>query len=133
MPEQELHTRATWLELKDTDPELGTKVLEQLLLGIANVIQHIVPVMVMCDRSDVHVTSQIKAAHTGLPTIFIYDHYPGGIGLADDVYKRFDDVKQAAANLIKKCSCKDGCPSCIGNEIDGINGKQKSVQLLSML
>ncbi|NIK67958.1 ATP-dependent helicase YprA (DUF1998 family) [Paenibacillus sp. BK720] len=89
--------------------------------------------MVMCDRSDVHVTSQIKAAHTGLPTIFIYDHYPGGIGLADDVYKRFDDVKQAAANLIKKCSCKDGCPSCIGNEIEGINGKQKSVQLLSLL
>ncbi|MCM3629973.1 DEAD/DEAH box helicase [Paenibacillus glycanilyticus] len=133
LPEQELHTRATWLELKDTDPEIGTKILEQLLLGIANVIQHIVPVMVMCDRSDVHVTSQIKAAHTGLPTIFIYDHYPGGIGLADDVFKRFDDVKQAAANLIKKCSCKDGCPSCIGNEIEGINGKQKSVQLLSML
>ncbi|WP_028561163.1 DEAD/DEAH box helicase [Paenibacillus pinihumi] len=133
LPEEELHTSATWLELKEVDPEIGTKTLEQLLLGIANVLQHIVPVLVMCDRSDVHVTPQIKAAHTGLPTIFIYDHYPGGIGLADDVYKRFNEVSEAAKNLIQKCPCKDGCPSCIGTEIAGLNGKKKTVQILSLL
>ncbi|QJD87977.1 DEAD/DEAH box helicase [Cohnella herbarum] len=133
LPEEELHTSAAWLELKEVDPELGTKTLEQLLLGIANVLQHIVPVLVMCDRGDIHVTPQIKAAQSGLPTIFIYDHYPGGIGLADDVYKRFDDVRDAAKNLIRKCPCKEGCPSCIGMEIAGINGKQKGVQLLNLL
>ena len=110
LPEQELHTSATWLEISEADPQLGTKTLEQLLLGIANVFNHIVPVLVMCDRSDVHVVSQIKADHTGLPTIFIYDHYPGGIGLADDVYKRFDEVKTAAIDLIRRCPCADGCP-----------------------
>lgn len=133
LPEEELHTSATWLELKEVDPEIGVKTLEQLLLGIANVLKHIVPVLVMCDRNDIHVISQIKAAHTQLPTIFISDHYPGGIGLAEDVYKRFDEVKNAAKNLIQKCPCKDGCPSCIGTEIEGINGKQKSVQLLAQL
>ncbi|MBB6730348.1 DEAD/DEAH box helicase [Cohnella zeiphila] len=133
LPEEELHTSAAWLELKEVGPEIGTKTLEQLLLGIANVLQHIVPVLVMCDRGDVHVTPQIKAAHTGLPTIFIHDHYPGGIGLAADVYKRFDEVRDAAANLIRKCLCKDGCPSCIGMELNGINGKQKSIQILSGL
>jgi DEAD/DEAH box helicase domain-containing protein len=130
LPEEELHTSATWLELKETDPEIGEKTLEQLLLGISNVLQHVVPVHVMCDRSDIHVVSQIKAAHTGLPTIFLYDHYPGGIGLAEDVYKRFEQVKAAAKNLIQKCPCNDGCPSCIGTEIEGINAKQKSIQLL---
>lgn len=133
LPEEELHTSATWIELKEVDAEQGTKTLEQVLLGIANVLQHIVPVLVMCDRNDIHVAAQIKAAHSGLPTIFIYDHYPGGIGLAEDVYKRFDEVKAAAKNLIQKCACEDGCPSCIGSEIDGITGKQKSIQLLSLL
>lgn len=133
LPEQELHTSATWIELTEVDPEIGAKTMEQLLLGIANVMNHIVPIHVMCDRSDIHVASQIKASHTGLPTIFIYDHYPGGIGLAEDVYKRFDEVKNSAKNLIIKCPCKDGCPSCIGNEIEGINGKQKSIQLLEQL
>ncbi|WP_068775615.1 DEAD/DEAH box helicase [Paenibacillus sp. FJAT-26967] len=133
LPEEELHTSAAWVELKEIDPELGIKTLEQLLLGIANVMRHIAPVLVMCDRNDLHVVSQIKAAHTGLPTIFLYDHYPGGIGLADEVFTRFAEVKRAAMNLIQKCPCKDGCPSCIGMEIEGINGKQKSMQILEQL
>jgi len=132
LPEEELHTSATWLELKEIDPTIGEKTLEQLLLGISNVLQHVVPVHVMCDRSDIHVVSQIKAAHTGQPTIFLYDHYPGGIGLAEDVYKRFDHVKAAAKNLIQKCPCNDGCPSCIGTEIEGIKAKQKSLMLLDL-
>ncbi|SFI32304.1 DEAD/DEAH box helicase domain-containing protein [Paenibacillus sp. UNC496MF] len=133
LPEQELHTSATWIELKDVDTRLGTKTLEQLLLGIANVMNHIVPVLAMCDRSDVHVISQIKADHTGLPTIFIYDHYPGGIGLADGVYKRFDEVKAAAIDLIRRCPCEDGCPSCIGSEIEGMDAKPKSLLVLEGL
>ncbi|WP_274650669.1 DEAD/DEAH box helicase [Paenibacillus humicola] len=133
LPEEELHTSAAWVELKEAVPDIGTKTLEQLLLGIANVFRHIVPIHVMCDRSDIHVVSQIRAEHTQLPTIFIYDHYPGGIGLADDVYKRFDEIKAAARNLIRRCPCEDGCPSCIGTEIEGSNAKQKSIELLGVL
>ncbi|WP_127584545.1 DEAD/DEAH box helicase [Paenibacillus koleovorans] len=133
LPEEELHTSATWIELKEIDPSLGTKTLEQLLIGISNVLRHIVPIHVMCDRSDIHVVSQIRAEHTQLPTLFIYDHYPGGIGLAEDVYKRFDEIKAAARNLIKKCPCEDGCPSCIGTEIEGISGKHKSLELLGAI
>ncbi|UJF35969.1 DEAD/DEAH box helicase [Paenibacillus hexagrammi] len=133
LPEEELHTSAAWLELKIVDPAVGTKLLEQLLLGIANVLRHIVPIHVMCDRNDIHVVSQIKAAHTQLPTIFLYDHYPGGIGLAEDVFRRFDDIKAAAKSLIRRCPCDDGCPSCIGSEIEGINAKLKSLELLDEL
>lgn len=130
LPEEELHTSATWLELTNLDEKLTDKTVEQLLLGVANVIQHIVPIHVMCDRNDIHVVSQIKAAHTGLPTIFIYDHYPGGIGLAKDVFNRFDEIKNAAAQLINKCPCEDGCPSCIGIEIEGVSAKEKCIELL---
>jgi len=130
LPEEELHTSAAWVELKEPDLEVGTKALEQILWGIANVMKHIVPVLVMCDRNDVHVISQIKANHTGLPTIFLYDHYPGGIGLTEEVYTRFDEVRKAAKNLIQKCPCEDGCPSCIGSEIEGIHAKRTSLELL---
>ncbi|SFS62063.1 DEAD/DEAH box helicase domain-containing protein [Paenibacillus sp. BC26] len=133
LPEEELHTSATWVEINEVDPTIETKTLEQLLMGIANVIRHIVPVHVMCDRSDIHVISQIRAEHSQLPTIFIYDHYPGGIGLAEDVYKRFDDIKAAAKNLIQKCPCEAGCPSCIGTEIIGMNAKKKSLFILEGL
>lgn len=130
LPEEELHTSATWLEFKQTDTALAEKTLEQLLQGVANVLGHVAPIHVMCDRNDIHVVAQIKAAHTQLPTIFLYDHYPGGIGLAEDVYKRFDHVRDAAKNLIRNCPCKDGCPSCIGTEIEGIHAKNRSIQLL---
>ncbi|SFC45919.1 DEAD/DEAH box helicase domain-containing protein [Bacillus sp. OV322] len=130
LPEEELHTSAAWLELEEIDPGLGEKTMEQLLLGISNVLRHVVPIHVMCDRNDIHVVSQIKASHSQLPTIFLYDHYPGGIGLAEDVYKRFDEIKAAAKNLIVNCPCNDGCPSCIGTEIEGIAAKKKSIQLL---
>jgi DEAD/DEAH box helicase domain-containing protein len=133
LPEEELHTRATWVEINEVDPTLETKTLEQLLMGISNVIRHIVPIHVMCDRSDIHVVSQIRAEHSQLPTIFIYDHYPGGIGLAEDVYKRFDVIKEAARNLIRKCPCEDGCPSCIGTEVGAMDAKKKSLLLIEGL
>lgn len=70
LPEEEIHTSAAWFELHEAERRFEEKTLEQLLLGIANVLQHIVPAFVMCDRSDIHVVSQIKAAHTGKPTVF---------------------------------------------------------------
>ncbi|WP_100332052.1 DEAD/DEAH box helicase [Bacillus xiapuensis] len=133
LPEEELHTSAAWIELKQTDPLMGEKDLELLLLGVANVLRHVVPVHVMCDRKDIHVVSQIKAAHSGLPTIFLYDHYPGGIGLSEEVYKSFDRIKEAALRLIKHCPCENGCPSCIGTEIEGDRTKQRSIRLLEQL
>ncbi|MGN7856437.1 DEAD/DEAH box helicase [Bacillus sp. 22446] len=131
LPEEEIHTSAAWFELHEAERTIEEKTLEQLLLGIANVLQHIVPAFVMCDRSDIHVISQIKAAHTGKPTVFLYDHYPGGIGLSKEVQARFDEIARAATQLIERCSCENGCPSCIGMEMKEINGKSRIIQLMA--
>ncbi|PRO42562.1 DEAD/DEAH box helicase [Bacillus sp. LLTC93] len=132
LPEEEIHTSAAWFELHEAERRFEEKTLEQLLLGIANVLQHIVPAFVMCDRSDIHVVSQIKAAHTGKPTVFLYDHYPGGIGLSKEVQARFDEIARAAIQLIERCRCDNGCPSCIGMEMKEINGKSSIVELMSV-
>jgi DEAD/DEAH box helicase domain-containing protein len=132
LPEEELHTSSAWFELKDVG-EFEEKALEQILAGISNVLRHVVPIHVMCDRNDIYVVPQIKATYTGLPTVFLYDRYPGGIGLSENVFKRFAEIKEAAKDLIVRCPCEDGCPSCIGTEIDAQNAKERSLKLLDLL
>ncbi|HZG59791.1 MAG TPA: DEAD/DEAH box helicase [Anoxybacillus sp.] len=114
LPEEELHTSAAWIEFSDEIFPLGTQTLEQVLIGISHVLSHLVPIFVMCDRGDVHVVPQIKAAHSGLPTIFLYDRYPGGIGLSEEVFKRYDEIIKEVKNVVESCPCEKGCPSCIG-------------------
>ena len=115
LPEEELHTSSTWIELSnDLVEKFDTKTIELALIGIANVLRHVIPIYVMSDKNDVHVVPQIKAVHSEKPTIFLYDRYPGGIGLSEEVYKKVDDILIEVKNLIKYCPCDDGCPSCIG-------------------
>ena len=45
-----------------------------------------IPLFIQCDRSDVSVVPQVKSVHNEKPTLFIYDSYPGGIGLSEKVY-----------------------------------------------
>ena len=48
------------------------------------------------------------------PTIFIYDNFPGGIGLSRPLFEVRDRLLKATRQLIQSCPCKDGCPSCVG-------------------
>ncbi|CAM3738597.1 DEAD/DEAH box helicase [Alkalicoccus chagannorensis] len=115
LPEQELHTNALMLEFtEELFGSLGEDDIEQVLLGASHVLQYIASVHVMCDRSDLHSVPEVKAPHNQLPTIFLYDRYPGGIGLADRLYHDADTVLQKAASYIAGCPCSHGCPSCTG-------------------
>lgn len=114
LPEEELHTTATWIELGEELSKMDAPMLEQALVGISNVLRHLVPMFVMCDRTDIHVVPQMKAPHSGMPTIFLYDRYPGGIGLSEAVFERYDEIMGEVKHLIERCPCENGCPSCIG-------------------
>lgn len=48
------------------------------------------------------------------PTVFLYDNYPGGIGLSTPLYDRRDAVVQQAYDLVNACACAYGCPACVG-------------------
>ncbi len=114
LPEEELHTTATWIELGEELSKMDAPMLEQALVGISNVLRHLVPMFVMCDRTDIHVVPQMKAPHSGMPTIFLYDRYPGGIGLSEAVFERYDEIMGEVIHLLERCPCENGCPSCIG-------------------
>ena len=45
--------------------------------------------------------------------IFVYDQYPGGIGLAEKGFHMLDRLLERTLELIATCDCEQGCPSCI--------------------
>ncbi|WP_139488332.1 DEAD/DEAH box helicase [Brevibacillus dissolubilis] len=129
LPEEELHTNAAWISFAESVLDtLGKEEVERGLVGLAHVLQHVAPLFVMCDPADLHVIPQRKAIHSGQPTIFLYDRYPGGIGLSEQVYKEMPTILSQAERLISSCPCGDGCPSCVGAVED--DSKELALSLL---
>jgi DEAD/DEAH box helicase domain-containing protein len=68
------------------------------------------------------------------PNVFIYDNYPGGIGFSQPLYELHPRLLSEAKRLIESCSCREGCPSCVGpvGEV-GHRGKETALAILSLL
>ncbi|MCR2820201.1 DEAD/DEAH box helicase [Lederbergia panacisoli] len=133
LPEMELHTNAAWISLNKELKEIGMEDLEYGLVGCAHALKAIIPLFAMCDPADIHTVPQVKATHNNRPTIFIYDQYPGGIGISEKVYERMPNIIEEAKKLVAGCPCLDGCPSCIGTDISTIRTKDITVELLEVM
>jgi DEAD/DEAH box helicase domain-containing protein len=131
LPEEELHTSSSWISLKDA-ASFSQERLEDGLIGAAQSLKSIIPLFVMCDPSDIFVVPQIKAAHNEQPTIFIYDRYPGGIGLSEKVYEQMEKILLETSAMIERCPCKAGCPSCIGTDHSLDTAKVDTLKLLHL-
>ncbi|MFC7227195.1 DEAD/DEAH box helicase [Salinirubellus salinus] len=95
------------------------------------------PTTVLCDRRDVGGLSTPMHPHTGVPTIFIYDGYPGGVGLARSGYEDVEALMETTREMIRECPCESGCPACVqsphcGNANDPLD-ERLAVQLLDGL
>ena len=95
------------------------------------------PLRLLCDRRDVGGLSTPRHGHTDESTIFVYDGYPGGVGLAEGGYDEFPDLLADTHDLIDGCGCTDGCPACVqsphcGNANDPLD-KDLARELLSAL
>ncbi|WP_273126029.1 DEAD/DEAH box helicase [Bacillus weihaiensis] len=134
LPEEELHTTSSWVSLGvEIVSKYTEKRMEEALVGAAHVLQHVSPLKVMCDPSDLHVISQVKAIHNNKPTIFMYDRYPGGVGLSKRLYENMHEVIEESISLLTNCPCHTGCPSCIGAEAFSESVKQDTYHLLQHL
>jgi DEAD/DEAH box helicase domain-containing protein len=65
------------------------------------------------------------------PNVFVYDNYPGGIGLSEPLYRLHGRLLAQSLSLISSCPCHEGCPSCVGpvGEV-GSRGKEVALALL---
>jgi DEAD/DEAH box helicase domain-containing protein len=48
------------------------------------------------------------------PNLYLYDAYPGGIGLSEPLFRTHELLMQKTRELIAACTCEQGCPSCVG-------------------
>ncbi|MCB1559699.1 MAG: DUF1998 domain-containing protein, partial [Xanthomonadales bacterium] len=142
LPDQELHTTALWWQLPPDHLQRCFANRQQALDGFAGAAQalHTVAALaVMAEPSDLrHVVTdsdggwfarrdergrmQVQDAdgsplHGGerfAPTLYLYDNYPGGVGLSEPLFDRQHELIANALVLIAACDCVVGCPACVG-------------------
>lgn len=113
LPELEMHTTAYWM-CWDGRISGERDRLEDGLTGVANLMAVVAPMYLMCDPRDISVVPQIRSPHTRLATVYVYDSYPGGIGLSEKLYELHGQLIGEALGLLDRCPCLNGCPSCVG-------------------
>lgn len=137
LPEIEMHTSAYFLSFNDEILKyLNFEELQNALNGVANILGNVAPIYLMCSPGDINVVQNIKSTFTCLPTIYIYDTCPGGIGLSEKLYKIQNELVQNSIDIINKCECENGCPSCIGSIFEFSNYKDiknKTIKLLKLI
>ena len=65
------------------------------------------------------------------PNIYLYDSYPGGVGLSEPLFRMSESLLEKTQKLIAECPCPTGCPSCVGptGEV-GEKGKEVALEIL---
>ncbi len=116
LPPQQLTTRGYWWMIP---PEVlrHARIDDATVPGALHAAEHaaigILPLFTICDRWDVGGVSTPWLDDTGGPTIVIYDGHPGGAGIAEMGFEFADRQLQATVDVLDRCGCRDGCPSCV--------------------
>ena len=81
--------------------------------GVEHAILSLAPLFAGCDRGDIGSAWFTHFVDTGNPAVFLFDRTPGGVGIADLLYDRAEELVQAAYEQVQSCPCESGCPSCL--------------------
>ena len=168
LPDQEMHTTAVWWQVNPAALDTAFTSRQQALDGFlgAGYALHIVAAMRMLSEprdigravgdgnADWFATvgangrGQLRnrdgealdpaALQRFTPTLFLYDNYPGGIGISAPLFDHREAVVTGAQALVTACECAHGCPSCIGpilasDEVRGYSPKAVALQVLGLL
>src|SRR5215218_1647877 len=114
-PDVTLGTRACWVPLHPK-PRAARPSVESFG-GALDGGEHgkigLLPLFAMCDRADIGGLSTPIHRQTTLPTVFVYDGYPGGVGISRRGYEAFESLARDTLGVITRCPCERGCPACI--------------------
>jgi len=152
LPENEMHTTSYWITLsRELVHSLPFAVSERQdgLFGLLYALESVASLLLMCDRMDLGATigegapdmeayeadpsgnSEFREGQFFQPTLYLYDAYPGGIGLSEPLYHLHDLLVTRARELVASCTCEKGCPSCVGPA--GETGKRTKAVALAIL
>ncbi|OBI47250.1 DEAD/DEAH box helicase [Mycobacterium sp. E796] len=115
MPEHVLPTTAAMYTIAP-DALMRNGIEAPRVPGSLHAAEHaaigLLPLVASCDRDDIGGLST-AIGPDGLPTVFVYDGYPGGAGFAERGFRRARTWLGATAAAIEACECPSGCPSCV--------------------
>jgi DEAD/DEAH box helicase domain-containing protein len=120
LPPTEFETRGLWFALpplpQRAEPGNARPSFIEFL-GALHAAEHafigILPLFAMCDRGDIGGLSVAVHRQTRVPTVFVYDGYPGGVGISERGYDAFEEVARDTLGVLARCPCKSGCPACV--------------------
>ena len=158
LPQNEMHTTAYWVTVPaDLFHRLPFSSEQKVngLFGLAYILHNVAPLFMMCDIHDVGVSIGDNASgesvppreiparvarpdaepvfldETFEPNIFIYDNFPGGIGLSPSLFALEKTLFERCLKTIAACPCREGCPSCVGPAKEsGEQAKQVALEIL---
>jgi DEAD/DEAH box helicase domain-containing protein len=126
LPAQTFDTVALWWEVP---PEILGRVRRRGrdVAGGLHAVEHaaigLLPLFAMCDRWDIGGLSTAHHADTEAATVFIYDAFPGGVGIAEKGFDLLRALWRATYEAVRDCPCEEGCPSCIQSPKCGSNNE----------
>lgn len=116
LPEQVLTTTATWWTCAAAQYR-SAGLTDRQLPGALHAAEHaaigLLPLLAVADRWDIGGVSTARHPDTGVPTILVYDGYPGGAGFAERGYEEARTWLIATSQVVSRCPCEDGCPACV--------------------
>lgn len=126
LPPQTFETVGLWFEVPD-----GLKATVETagfyFMGSIHAVEHamigLFPLYALCDRSDIGGISYPIHPQVARAAIFIYDGYPGGIGLTERGFQVLPELFLKTRQLLEACPCECGCPSCIHSPKCGSGNK----------
>jgi DEAD/DEAH box helicase domain-containing protein len=168
LPDQEMHTTAVWWQVSPSALDAAFATRQQALDGFlgAGYALHIVAAMrMLSEPQDIGravgdgnadwfatvgtggrgklMNSQGESVDPAslprfTPTLFLYDNYPGGIGISAPLFEQQAAIIAGAQQLVSACDCAHGCPGCIGpilasDEVRGFSPKQVAMTVLNLL
>ncbi len=115
LPSQTLATTGMWWVMS---PQMRSDVARagynpiEAMCGVRNLLIASLPAMAMCDRRDI--SGMVDSRNLGVPVIFVYDRFEGGLGFAQRGYEAMADWLDVCRRMVAECPCEGGCPSCVG-------------------
>jgi DEAD/DEAH box helicase domain-containing protein len=126
LPAQSFETIGLWLEIEDIIQDMIRQRQFHFMGGI-HALEHALismfPLFALCDRNDVGGIAVPLHLQLQKSAVFIYDGYPGGVGLAVRGFEMIEELLGMTAQLMAACPCDLGCPSCIHSPKCGSGNK----------
>ena len=123
--------------LRQSSAASGGDFQARIWAGGLHAVEHaaigLLPLFAMCDRWDIGGLSAPHHPDTGSALIFLYDAFPGGMGIAEKGYDLLGDLWRATHETVRDCPCDEGCPSCIQSPKCGNNNEPLDKQAADLI